>query len=98
MWAFVFRLLSIIKRVTYTFEDRSNLADALLDVKEEYYKMHQGRNESLNRYYECFTNQISVMDEVHVNVVDPAMVELVATENEQEQPTMMTEPTLFNDL
>ena len=75
------RLLQMIKTITYTFEDRRYLPDAVLDVKEEFYRLTQGRNESLQRYYERFKNQVSVMDEVGVNIVDPSVTEFVAAAN-----------------
>jgi hypothetical protein len=74
-------LLRVIKTITYTFEDRRYLGDALLDVKEEFYRMHQGKHESLQKYYERFMNQVDVMNEVGVSVVDEAMCADVARAN-----------------
>ena len=74
-------LLSLIKRVTYTMEERRHLPDGLLDVKEEFYQMRQGKNESLQRYYERFKNQVAVMREVGVSIVDEALVNQVANSN-----------------
>ena len=71
-------LLRLIKTVTYTFEERRYLPEALLDVKEEFYRMSQGRHEPLQRYYERFKNQVSIMEEVGVSFIDSGLVENIA--------------------
>jgi hypothetical protein len=42
-------LLQIIKWLTYSFEEQRFLADALTDVKENFYGFCQGRYMSLQR-------------------------------------------------
>ena len=74
-------LLKLVKTVCYNFEENRFPADALLDVKETFYRMAQGRNESLQHYYERFKNQLAVMDEVGINITDDAMVEYYAAHN-----------------
>jgi hypothetical protein len=45
-------LLIIIKTLTYTFEERRKLADALCEIKEMFYSFRQGKHTSLQRYHE----------------------------------------------
>ena len=75
------RLLTIIKAVTYTFEEQRKLADALTDVKETFYSMRQGRNQSLQRYHELFTSHEEVMESVRCSVADESLVNEVAADN-----------------
>jgi hypothetical protein len=74
-------LLRLIKTITYTYEERCYPSEALLDVKEEFYSLRQGKFEPLQRYYERFMNQVSVMDEIGVTYVDEAQVKVVAAAN-----------------
>jgi hypothetical protein len=71
-------LLTIIKTITYTFEERRKLADALCDIKEMFYTFKQGKNMSLQRYHELFLHQVEVMDEVGITIPDESLVEAVA--------------------
>ena len=64
-------LLALIKTVTYNFEERRNVSDALCEVKERYYKFQQGAHTSLQRHYEAIDRLRAVMDEVGVDIVDP---------------------------
>ena len=63
-------LLAIIKEVTYTFEERRNLADSLCDVKEHFYCFKQGRTMSLQRYHELFLAEVEVMEQVGITIED----------------------------
>ena len=63
-------LLQIIKQLTYSFEDRRKLADALCEVKEGYYRMRQGEHESLQDYHEHFKNPMAMMEEVGASFAD----------------------------
>jgi hypothetical protein len=74
-------LLQIIKRLTYSFEEHRFLADALTDVKENFYGFHQGRYMSLQRYHELFLAQVQVLDEVSVSIADEALVNDVTVRN-----------------
>jgi hypothetical protein len=74
-------LLQIIKRLTYSFEDHRFLADALTDVKENFYGFRQGRHMSLQRYHELFLAQVQVLDEVSVSITNKALVNDVAVRN-----------------
>jgi hypothetical protein len=74
-------LLQIIKRLTYSFEERHFLADALTDVKENFYGFRQGRYMSLQRYHELFLAQVQVLDEVGVSIANEALVNDVAVRN-----------------
>ena len=74
-------LLLIIKRLTYTFEERRKLADALSDVKEGFYTLRQGKYTSLQCYHELFLAQVQVMDEVGVSIADEALVQQIAVSN-----------------
>jgi hypothetical protein len=66
-------LLTIIKVLTYSFEDRRKQSDALSEIKEQFYSFKQGRNMSLQRYYELFLNQVEVLDEVGVTIADESL-------------------------
>jgi hypothetical protein len=74
-------LLQIIKQLTYSFEERRMLVDALTDVKENFYGFRQGRYMSLHRYHELFLAQVQVLDEVGVSIADEALVNQVAVSN-----------------
>ena len=71
-------LLTIIKTLTYTFKERHKLADALCNIKEMFYSFCQGKNTSLQRYYELFLGQVEVCEEVGVTIVDESLVEAIA--------------------
>ena len=86
-------LLVIIKRLTYTFEERRKLADALNDVKEGFYTLRQGRHTSLQRYHELFLAQVQVMDEVGVSIADEALLNQVAIANGHVDAAGAAEPT-----
>ena len=74
-------LLTIIKTLLHSFEERRKLADALSDVKEKFYGFKQGKHMSLQRYHELFMAQVQVLEEVQVTVEDQALVEQVAATN-----------------
>jgi hypothetical protein len=74
-------LLTIIKTLTYTFEERHKLSDALCDIKKMFYTFKQGKNTSLQCYYELFLGQVEVIDEVGVTIPDQSLVEMIAAEN-----------------
>jgi hypothetical protein len=74
-------LLQIIKRLTYSFEERRFLADALTDVKENFYGFRQGRYMSLQCYHELFLAQVQVLDEVGVSITNEALVNDVMVRN-----------------
>jgi hypothetical protein len=67
-------LLTIIKTLTYTFEERRKLSDALCDLKEMFYTFKQGKNTSLQRYYELFLGQVEVLEEVGVSIPDESLI------------------------
>jgi hypothetical protein len=55
-------LLQIIKQLTYSFEERRFLAEALMDVKENFFGFRQGRYMSLQCYHELFLAQVQVLE------------------------------------
>ena len=71
-------LLTIIKLITYTFEERRDLWDAVSDVKEGFYSLRQGKYQSLQQYYEVFLNQVGVLEEVGIDLDDTCLVNQVA--------------------
>ena len=77
-------LLVIIRSLIHTFEENRKLSDAIMDVKEKFYKFYQGRYMSLERYHELFLAQVEVLDEVGITVEDEALVREVAFENGRE--------------
>ena len=79
-------LLLIIRSLIHTFEENQKLSDAILDVKEKFYKFYQGRYMTLERYHELFLAQVEVLDEVGITVEDEALVEEVAAENGRVEP------------
>ena len=74
-------LLTIIKTLTYTFEERRKLSDALCDLKEMFYTFRQGKNTTLQRYYELFLGQVEVLDEVGITIADESLIQTIAVEN-----------------
>jgi hypothetical protein len=80
-------LLTIIKVLTYSFEERRKLSDALCEIKEAFYSFRQGKNMSLQRYYELFLNQVEVLDEVGITIADDSLITSIAAANEHEEPT-----------
>ena len=74
-------LLKIIKTLTYTFEERRKLADALCEIKEMFYSFRQGKHMSLQQYHDLFQGQVAVLDEVGVTIHDDSLVESVAAAN-----------------
>jgi hypothetical protein len=80
-------LLTIIKVLTFSFEQRRKMADALSEIKESFYSFKQGRNMSLQQYYELFLNHVEVMDEVGVSIADDSLVNAIAAANQHEEPT-----------
>lgn len=45
------------------------------------YSFKQGKNMSLQRYYELFVNQVAVLDEVGISIVDEGLITAVANSN-----------------
>jgi hypothetical protein len=74
-------LLAIIKELTYTFEQQRKLADALCEVKEQFYCLKQGQTMSLQRYHELYISQAEVLEQVGVTIEDKSLVELIACNN-----------------
>jgi hypothetical protein len=74
-------LLVIIKTLTYTFEERRKLADALCEIKEMFYSFSQGKHTSLQRYHELFLGQVDVLEEVGVTIADESLTESIAAMN-----------------
>jgi hypothetical protein len=74
-------LLQIIKQLTYSFEERRFLADALTDVKENFYGFRQGRYMSLQRYHKLFLAQVQELDKVGMSIADEALVNDVVVRN-----------------
>ena len=77
-------LLVIIWSLIHTFEENCKLSDAIMDVKEKFYKFYQGRHMSLERYHELFLAQVEILDEVGITVEDDALVTEVAHQNGRE--------------
>jgi hypothetical protein len=86
-------LLIIIKQLTYSFEERHMLADALTDVKESFYGFRQGRYMPLQRYHELFIAQVQVLDEVGVSIADEALIKKIAETNGNVDPNGDAVPT-----
>ena len=80
------RLLVIICSLIHTFEENRKLSDAIMDVKEKFYKFYQGRHMTLERYHELFLAQVEVLDEVGITIEDDALVMAVGEQNGREVP------------
>jgi Zinc knuckle len=76
----------LIKEITYTFEERRKLSDALCDVKEHFYTFKQGRYMSLQRYHELFIAQAEVLEQVGVTIEDKGLVQSIAAINLRADP------------
>jgi hypothetical protein len=57
------------------------MADALTDVKENFYGFRQGRYMPLQCYHELFIAQVQVLDEVGVSIADQALINKIAETN-----------------
>ena len=79
-------LLVIIRSLIHTFEENRKLSDAIMDVKEKFYKFYQGRHMTLERYHELFLAQVEVLDEVGITIEDDALTIEVANHNGREVP------------
>lgn len=75
------KLLKIIKSLIYTQDDNRKLVDVVTDLKSTFYSFKQGENMSLIRYYDLFTNQVSVLQEMGVSLSDASVVEAIAASN-----------------
>jgi hypothetical protein len=74
-------LLTLIKELTYSFEERRKLSDALWDIKETFYSIKQEKNMSLQRHHELFVAQVEVMEQVGITIEDKSLVQSIATTN-----------------
>ena len=74
-------LLVIIQSLIHTFEENWKLSDAIMDVKEKFYKFYQGRHMTLEWYHELFLAQVEVLDEVGITIEDDTLVMEVAGQN-----------------
>ena len=74
-------LLTLIRSLLHTFEERRKLADGLSDVKIAFYKLRQGKYMKLERYHELFLAQVEVLDEVGVTIPDSALIQQVAEQH-----------------
>ena len=79
-------LLVIIRSLIHTFEENRKLSDAIMDVKEKFYKFYQGRYMTLERCHELFLAQTEVLDEVGITTEDKALVVEIAGENGRVEP------------
>ena len=79
-------LLVIIRSLIHTFEENRKLSDAIMDVKEKFYKFYQGRYMTLERYHELFLAQTEVLDEVGITIEDEALVDEIAGEHGRIEP------------
>ena len=79
-------LLVIIRSLIHTFEENRNLSDAIVDMKEKFYKFFHGRHMTLERYDELFLAQVEVLDEVGIMIEDDALVMEVAGQNGRAVP------------
>ena len=75
------RRLVIIRSLIPTFEENRKLSDAIMDVKEKFYKFYQGRHMTLERYHELFLAQVEVLDEVGITIEDDALVLAISEQN-----------------
>ena len=79
-------LLVIIRSLIHTFEENRKLSNAILDVKEKFYKFYQGWHMTLEQYHELFLAQVEVLDEVGITIEDEALAVEVAAENGRVEP------------
>ena len=75
------RLLVLIHSLIHTFEENRKLSDAIMDVKEKFYKFYQGRHMTLERYHELFLAQVEVLDKVGITIEDDALVLEIGEQN-----------------
>ena len=80
-------LLTLIRSLLHTFEERCKLADTLSDVKMAFYKLRQGKYMKLEQYHEIFLAQVEVLDEVGVSITDTALIQQVAEQHGRGVPT-----------
>ena len=80
------KLLVIIRSLIHTFEENRKLSDAIMDVKEKFYKFYQGKHMTLERYHELFLAQVEVLEEVGITIEDDALVMAVGEQNGRTVP------------
>jgi hypothetical protein len=69
------------------------LADALTDVKENFYGFRQGRYMPLQWYHELFIAQAQMLNEVGVSIADEALINKIAETNGNVNPDSDADPT-----
>jgi hypothetical protein len=74
-------LLTIIRTILYSFEEKRKLVDGLADVKETFYSFKQGKYMPLQRYHELFLAHVKVLDEVGVTIADESLIKAVGRAN-----------------
>ena len=74
-------LLRLIRSVTHTFEQRSNLSYEAAMLRDKYQSIRQGKYETLSEYRRRLETLVDAMDEVNVSVVEGCVLEDIAREN-----------------
>jgi len=59
-----------------------------MTIKTAFYTFKQGNNMSLQRYYELFLGQVTVLDEVGISIFDESTAESIARENNRAKPNV----------
>jgi len=81
-------LLRIIKVILYSFEQACHQEDELMMIKTMFYTFKQGNKMSLQRYYELFLGQVTVLYEVGISIFDEATAESITRENNRAKPNV----------
>ena len=76
-------LLWIIHSILHSVDgtSRSNLAESYCEIKEMWFAMKQGRNQSVQKWHDRVRNGVNVLKDLNIKVADETIVNQVATAN-----------------
>ena len=76
-------LLHIIHSILHSVDGtgRSNLAESYCEIKERWFAMKQGHNQSVQKWHDQVRNGVNVLKDLNIEVADEAIINQVATAN-----------------
>ena len=75
-------LIKIIKAISFNYQAHQEPVVALDSIKVEFYKLFQGKHQSVQEYYDTYKNMVKVNHELGAKVgLDKGLLEIIAVEN-----------------
>jgi Reverse transcriptase (RNA-dependent DNA polymerase) len=71
-------MLMIIRDIMNNVEGHRNIADAICEMEETFYKMKKKKYESLQNYYDRFKSHVETMENAGCNFIHPGIANVVA--------------------